>query len=92
VGFISGYGDTNSAIRAGLMILTPNILAAILGAFSWRILFAVNMLAAIFIFVLHIMYGLKVSAVSSKTQPFNMGTAILFELIFALITGVVAYL
>ena len=92
VGFISGYGDTNSAIRAGLMILAPNILATILGAFSWRILFAVNMLALIFIFVLHIMYGLKVSAVSTKTQPFNIGTAILFELIFILITGVFAYL
>jgi hypothetical protein len=92
VGFISGYGDTNSAIRAGLVILAPNILATILGALSWRIFFAVNMLAAIFIFVLHIMYGLKVNALFTKTQPFNIGTAILFELIFVLITGVLFYL
>jgi hypothetical protein len=92
VGFMSGYGDSNAAVRAGLMLLAPNVIATVLGLISWKIIFAANMLALIFIFVLHIMFGLKVAALSNKTQEFNLGTAILFELIFALISSAVAYL
>jgi hypothetical protein len=92
VGFMSGYGDSNAAIRAGLMLLAPSVAAAILGALSWRMMFTVQVLAGIFIFVLHIMFGLKVAAVSTKTQAFNLGTAILFELIFVFIGAAVAYL
>ncbi|QWD80521.1 zinc ribbon domain-containing protein [Polynucleobacter sp. MWH-Spelu-300-X4] len=92
VGFMAGYGDSNAAIRSGLMILAPSVIAAILGALSWRLLFAVHLIAGIFIFVLHIMFGLKVAAISSKTQPFNIGSAVLFELILLLIGGAVSYL
>ena len=82
IGFMTGYGDRDAGIRAGLMILAPSVAAFILGLVSWRLMLAVHSVSAIFIFVLHIMFGLKISSISTKTQPFNMGTAILFEFLF----------
>jgi hypothetical protein len=92
IGFMTGYGDRDAGIRAGLMILAPSVAAFILGLVSWRLMLAVHSVSAIFIFVLHIMFGLKISSISTKTQPFNMGTAILFEFLFIVIGSFIAYL
>ena len=88
IAFLAGYGSKESAKKIAAVILIPVFLMSIVRYFSFSLASMVSAATLIWTIYVYYLVSTRHDKMTKKDKPFNMGTAIFYEIAFVICYGV----
>lgn len=88
VGFLAGYGSKESAKKIAAVILIPVFAMSVVRYFSFSLASAISLVTFVWTIYVYFLVSTRQEKMTKKDKPFNMGTALFYEVVFVVLYSI----